>query len=263
MSRRRSGRRIRRQSGRLNERQSGRLRGRLLGAVGALALVAGASALLAGWCGGADEGEAVAPQRSKTVHGARSRGAQAAKGDQAHLTPAPAAPSAPALAATSVASTEQLVAAATLITISARTATSSAAPPAPPDASSAPALQAFSIEPRRVAALARWQRLARAALRGCALEREGTSAETSAATEVEISVELRAAPRPQDGHWILWPTLAGVTLEGLRALAARYEPFALQACVRQALDMPLRVPLEPGEPAPRITHALEHLTVEL
>lgn len=251
----------RRRSDRRSRRLSGHLCGRLLAAVGVLALLAGFSALLAGRCGGAGEGEAVAPQRARTVRGAQAR--WAARGDQAQAARGPAASTTSALAASSVASEQQLVAAATLISLSARPATSSSAPPAPPAASAAPAVQGFSSEPRRLAALARWQRLARAALRGCALEREGTSDETSAATSVEISVELRAAPRPQDGHWVLWPTLAGVTLEGLRALAERYEPFALQACVRQALDMPLRVPLEPGEPAPSITHALEHLTVEL
>jgi hypothetical protein len=172
----------------------------------------------------------------------------------------------PGLAATSVATEAQLLAAATQLSISGRASPGSGsgsasgsgsflrtAPPSPP------ARHAFSGDPHRAAALAQWQRLARSALRGCALR----PAPDAVAVAVEVEVELVAAPRLQDGEWILWPRLAGVSLEGLRALSARYEPFALQACVQEALAIPLRVRLAAREPAPRIARALERLTVEL
>lgn len=221
----------------------------MLGAVGVACAIAGFIAMRSdGDDGALGSSRAGGGHRSSMARGGRawpSRGAA----QLAH----------PPLAATSVATEEQLRAAATQLSLSAHESSPSTAPLSPP------ALHAFSGDPRRAAALAQWQRRARSALRGCALDvdRRAAERETEREIEVEISVELVAAPRLQDGEWILWPRLAGVSLDGLRILAARYEPFALQACVQDALAIPLRVRLAEGEPAPRLTRALERLTVEL
>lgn len=220
-----------------------------LGVVAVLAVVA----LLTGRWGEPAGKAGEAGQRSATL---ARRGAPAPAPRQ--LPEAGEREELPRLAARAPSSEEELVAAATLISVSAQPAPAAASERAA-FAAAAPALHVFEGAPHRAAALAQWQRLARAALRACALPLSGTAARRA----VDLDVELAAAPRPQDAHWLYFPKLVGVTLEGLRALADRYEPFALQACVRRALTAPLRLPLAAGERAPPSLRALERVSTEL